>query len=397
MRLSERLAVATAALSFFISTLDTGVVNVALPRLTHVLHVNAATAAWTISSYALALSLTILPFGALADRLGVVRISAIGFVLFALFSIGCALAPSIAWLIVFRALTGVAAAMLQATAASFVSRYVEPSRRGSAFGWVSAVLSLGVALGPSVGGVIVSFASWRWIFLAVVPFGVAGFLTNWYLRHAELNAKGEQKAEPVTRGLVRIIPFTGASALGLIFIAVFVGSAFELTREAHLAAWQVGLVLLAWPVASTIAARFAGTLVQRGLGLATMLAGLAACGALACALLFTPAPQVALFTLLLFLFGFGTGTLQTPVIALSLAAFPASAQSRAGALQRFVQNLAIAGGAALSGVLIDRVGTWSIWVFTIGVCVVAIVTILALSYATRAATKVPRRPASQTR
>ena len=102
MRFSERLAVATAALSFFISTLDTGVVNVALPQLTHVLHVNAALAAWTISAYALALSLTILPFGALADRLGVVRISAIGFVLFALFSIGCALAPSIGWLRLLR-------------------------------------------------------------------------------------------------------------------------------------------------------------------------------------------------------------------------------------------------------------------------------------------------------
>jgi MFS family permease len=399
MRLSERLAVATAALSFFISTLDTGVVNVALPQLTHVLHVNAAIAAWTISAYALALSLTILPFGALADHLGVVRISAIGFALFALFSVGCAIAPTIEWLIAFRALTGVAAAMLQATAASFVSRYVEPTRRGSSLGWVSAVLSLGVALGPSVGGVIVSFASWRWIFLAVVPFGVAGFVTNWLLRRERtLSATDVRTEEETPRGAARIIPFAGAIALGLVFIAVFVGSAFELTREAHLAAWQVGLVLVAWPIASTIAARFAGTMVQRGLGLAMMLAALAVCGALACALLFTPPPQIALFTLLLFLFGLGTGTLQTPVIALSLAAFPPSAQSRAGALQRFVQNLAIAGGAALSGVLIDRAGTWSIWIFTIAVCVVAIVIIAALSYAsTRGATKASRRRASQTR
>jgi MFS family permease len=389
MRFSERLAVVTAALSFFISTLDTGVVNVALPRLTHVLNVNAALATWTISAYALALSLTILPFGALGDRLGVVRISAIGFVLFALFSIGCALAPDIAWLIVFRALTGVAAAMLQATAASFVSRYVGQAHRGSAFGWVSAVLSFGVALGPSVGGVIVSFASWRWIFLAVVPFGIAGFATNWLLRHERVLSAVDIRTEKETpRGAARIIPFAGAIALGALFIAVFVGSAFELTREARLSAWQVGLVLVAWPVASTVAARYAGTMVQRGLGVATMFAGLAVCGTVACALLFTPPTQIALFTFLLFLFGFGTGTLQTPVIALSLAAFPASAQSRAGALQRFVQNLAIAGGAALSGLLIDRTGTASIWIFTIGVCIVAIVTIAALSFgATRAATR----------
>ena len=399
MRFSERLAVATAALSFFISTLDTGVVNVALPQLTHVLHVNAALAAWTISAYALALSLTILPFGALADRLGVVRISAIGFVLFALFSIGCALAPSIGWLIVFRALTGIAAAMLQATASSFISRYIDSAHRGSAFGWVSAVLSLGVVLGPSVGGLIVSFATWRWIFLAAVPFGIVGLASNWLLRdERELSAADTQAVTERPRGVARIIPFVGAIALGAIFIAVFLGSPFELTREAHLAAWQVGLVLLTASVGATIAARLTGALVQRGRGVATMLAGLAVSGAAACALLRTPGTHVAVFALLMFVFGLGTGSLQTPVIALSLAAFPASAQSRAGALQRFVQNLAISGGAAFCGLLIDRAGISSVWIFTIVVCVAAIVTIIALNYgATRAATKVPRRQASRTR
>lgn len=161
------------------------------------------------------------------------------------------------------------------------------------------------------------------------------------------------------RGVARIIPFAGAIALGAIFIAVFVGSPFELTREAHLAAWQVGLVLLAISVGATVAARVAGALVQRGLGVATMLAGLAVSGAVACVLLRTPATDVALL--------------------------------------RFVQNLAISGGAALSGLLIDRVGTSSIWIFTIGVCIVAIVTIAALSFgANRAATKAPPHRASQT-
>jgi MFS family permease len=398
MRLSERLAVATAALSFFISTLDTGVVNVALPQLTHVLHVNAALAAWTISAYALALSLTILPFGALADRLGVVRISAIGFVLFALFSIGCTLAPSIGWLIVFRALTGVGAAMLQATASSFISRYVDSAHRGSAFGWVSAVLSLGVVLGPSVGGLIISFATWRWIFLAAVPFGIIGLATNWVLRDERvLSTEDTQAAKDRPHGVARIIPFAGAIALGAIFIAVFVGSPFELTREAHLAAWQVGLVLLTASVGATIAGRSTGALVQRGHGVVTMLAGLAVSGIAAGVLLRTPGTQIGLFAFLMFVFGLGTGSLQTPVIALSLAAFPASAQSRAGALQRFVQNLAISGGAALCGLLIDRAGISSVWIFTVAVCVVAIAAIAALSYAaTRGATKASRRRASQT-
>lgn len=365
MRSSERLAVLVAALSFFVSTLDTGIVNVALPELTHALQINAALAAWTISAYALALSATILVFGALADRLGVVRISAIGFVLFAVFSIGCALAPNVAWLIAFRALTGVAAAMLQATASSFVTRYVEHAHRGSAFGWVSAVLSLGVVLGPSVGGAIVSFASWRWIFLAAVPFGLIGLLANLFLGRARaLPAESVQSSGTQLAGVARLLPFVGAIALGATFIAVFVGSPFELARQAHLAAWQIGLVLFATPIGATVAARIAGPYVQRGFGVALMIAGLALDGAVAVVLLFTPATNIALFALLLLIFGVGSGALQTPVIALSLAAYPPNAQSRAGAMQRFVQNLAIAGGAALCGVLIDKVGAQSVWILT---------------------------------
>lgn len=263
------------------------------------MNVDAAVAAATISAYALALSLAILPFGALADRLGVVRISAAGFVLFTAFSIGCALAPSIDWLIALRALTGIAAAMLQATAASFVSRYVDGRRRGAAFGWVSSILSCGLILGPSAGGFIVSFVSWRWIFLAAVPFGIAGLVTNWRLRdEATLSARDTQSAVETPLGPARIAPFAGAVALGAIFIAVFVGSSFELTPL----------------ISASIAAKLSGIMVQRGLGLATMLGGRVACGAIPCALL---------------LFGVGTGSMQTPVIALSLAAFPAGAQSRA--------------------------------------------------------------------
>ncbi|HEX8806505.1 MAG TPA: MFS transporter [Candidatus Aquilonibacter sp.] len=395
MRFSERLAVLVAALSFFISTLDTGVVNVALPELARALHVSAALVAWTIGAYALALSLAILPFGALGDRLGVVRISACGFVLFALFSFGCAFAPNLAWLLVFRALTGVAAAMLQATASSFVTRYVEQARRGSAFGWVSAVLSLGVVLGPSVGGVIVSFASWRWIFIAAVPFGIVGLVANLLIHDARgLPAERVQSSGTSLHG-VGVLPFIGAIALGATFIAVFIGTPFELTRQAHLAAWQVGLVLFATPIGASVAARVAGPFVQRGLGVTLMIAGLALDGAVAVALFFTPATNVALFALLLLIFGIGSGTLQTPVIALSLAAFPPSAQSRAGAMQRFVQNLAISGGAALCGLLIDRTGAWSVWVFTVGVSVAAVVALALI--ATRAARRAPQLQASRTR
>jgi MFS family permease len=390
MRSSERLAIAAAAISFFISTLDLGIVNVALPQLTRSLHIGASLATWTVSAYAVALSVTILPFGRLGDRFGIVRVSVAGFALFALFSIGCTLAPTIGILITFRALTGIAAAMLQGTAASFVSRYVRGSRRGQAFGWVSAVLSLGAVLGPSIGGFVVTFASWRWIFLAVVPFAVAGLVAAGMLRDVPSVAQNDlEAAAERPKGIARAVPFVVAGALGATFIAVFVGSPFELTREAHLPAWEVGLIMLATPLGAAIAARLAGALVQRGLGVASMLAGLAVDGVAALALLATPATSLGLFAALLFAFGIGSGAMQTPAIALSLAAFPARQQSTAGALQRFVQNLTIAGSAALSGVFIDRGGTASVWIFTAGVAFGTILIVAALTSLARRGTPSP--------
>jgi MFS transporter, DHA2 family, methylenomycin A resistance protein len=397
VHISERLAIAAAALSFFISTLDLGIVNVALPQLTRSLHIGASLGAWTISAYAVALSITILPFGRLGDRFGVVRMSVIGFALFALFSIGCTLAPTIAILIVFRALTGIAAAMLQGTAASFVSRYVQGSRRGQAFGWVSAVLSLGAVLGPSIGGFVVTFASWRWIFLAVVPFALAGLVAAGMLRDVRSVPPGDvESARERPRGIARATPFVVAGALGATFIAVFVGSPFELTREAHLPAWEVGLVMLATPLGAAFAARLTGTLVQRGLGVASMVAGLAVDGAAALGLLATPATSLGLFAALLFLFGLGSGAMQTPAIALSLAAFPARQQSTAGALQRFVQNLTISGSAALSGVFIDHLGPQSVWIFTAAVAFATILIVAMLTAFSRPtrARRSARGPAS---
>jgi MFS family permease len=392
MRLSERLAIATGALSFFISTLDTGIVNVALPQLTHALQINATLAAWTISAYAIALAIMILPFGRIADRFGVTRVSAIGFVLFALFSIACALAPTIGWLIGFRALLGIAAAMLQGTASSFVTRYVDGAHRGSGFGWVSAILSLGAVTGPSLGGFIVAFASWRWIFLAAVPFGIAGLITNLLLHATPTTPAGEvaaQRNKP--EGLGRITPFVAAAAVGATFISVFVAAPFELTRHAQLSAWQVGLVLLATPLGAMIAARATGPIVQRGYGVASLLIGTAVDTLAPLAMLLIPPTNLAFFTLAMFVFGVGNGAMQTPAIALALAAFPANAQSTAGALQRFVQNIAISAFAALSGLLIDVSGAQSVWVLTASTALLVIVVVSALTIgSTHAARKAPQ-------
>jgi MFS family permease len=365
MHTTQRWATAAAALAFFISTLDTGITNVALPQLAHVFHTNASGAAWTIGAYAAALALAILPFGRIADRAGILPVCGVGFVLFGVFSIGCAAAPSMPLLIAFRAATGIAAAMLQATSAAFVTRYAERSARPHAFGTVSSVLSLGTVLGPSLGGTIVSIASWRWIFLAVLPFCAIGAICVARLRGANHVDDGVTQTEHIT-GAARAIPFLCAAGLGAAFIAIFCGAPFAL-QHAGFSPWSTGLLMLGAPIGSTLSAKLAGRALRAGRGARSLVLGPIVCAVVSLVLLVATPAHVAAFALLLFAWGLGSGTLQTPTIAFSLAAFDPQRQAQAAAFQRFVQNIAIAAGAQTTGTLIDHYGSAAAWIFATAV------------------------------
>lgn len=371
----DRIAVAVAALSFFISTLDTGIVNVALPQIGASFHTNAAGAAQTVSWYAGGVFATILVFGWMGDRFGIRRISAIGFVAFGLFSIGCAVATSLGMLVAFRALAGVAAAMLQATAAAFVSAYVERERRPQAFATVSSILSLGPVLGPSIGGFVVTFTTWRWIFAVVLPMCAAGvYFVARLPRATQTNANGNAD-EARLHGWRRGLPFVSAVGLGATFMAIFVGVPFVLAH-AGFAPWKTGLVLLACPLGAMIGAKTAGYGLSRGFGGLECVAGFIVCAAASVALLFVDPHAALVVAAILFFFGLGSGTLQTPTIALSLDAFPAKRRGFASALQRFVQNIAISASSEITGLLIDRTGSTGPWMFS---AVTALVAALVVS------------------
>ncbi len=363
MKSPDRIAVAVAALSFFISTLDTGIVNVALPQIGATFHVAAAGAAQAVSWYAGGVSATILIFGWIADRFGIRRISGIGFAAFAIFSIGCAIATSLGMLDVFRALAGVAAAMLQATAAAFVSAYVDRERRPQAFATVSSVLSLGPVLGPSIGGFVVTFTTWRWIFALVIPLCAAGVYFVMRLPRATHRNGNGNNEEALLHGWRRALPFVSAVGLGATFMAIFVGVPFALAH-AGFAPWKTGLVLLTCPLGAMIGAKAAGFGLSRGIGGLECVGGFIVCCAASIALLFVDPHAAFTVALVLFFFGLGSGTLQTPTIALSLDAFPAGRRSLASALQRFVQNIAIAASSEIAGVLIDRTGINGPWIFS---------------------------------
>ncbi|MDQ7831482.1 MAG: DHA2 family efflux MFS transporter permease subunit [Desulfovibrionaceae bacterium] len=154
------------------ATLDMSIVNVSLPTLAASLGVDFATIQWVILSYVVAIACLLLLISRLGDMMGKKRIFASGLVIFTIASLLCGLAPSAHWLIAFRAVQGVGAAMSQALGIAIVTEIAPPGTRGRAIGFVGATVSMGLALGPSVGGILIDLAGWRWIFLVNVPIGL---------------------------------------------------------------------------------------------------------------------------------------------------------------------------------------------------------------------------------
>ncbi len=152
--------------------IDGTVVNVALPVLQVQLNATTADAQWVIEAYSLFLASLILVGGALGDYFGRKRIFAIGVVLFTLASIWCGLSPSILQLIIARAVQGIGGALLVPGSLAIISASFSDDKRGRAIGTWSGFTSITTVIGPVIGGWLVQYASWRWVFFLNVPLAV---------------------------------------------------------------------------------------------------------------------------------------------------------------------------------------------------------------------------------
>ncbi len=150
---------------------DATVVNVALPVMQRGLGATVGQVQWIVEAYALMLASLVLVGGALGDRLGRRRVFSAGVVLFALASAACGAAPGIEPLIAARAVQGVGAALLVPGSLALISAAYSAEARGAAIGTWSAFSAITGAVGPVMGGWVVSHASWRWLFLFNVPVG----------------------------------------------------------------------------------------------------------------------------------------------------------------------------------------------------------------------------------
>ncbi len=169
----ERLEAITAiGVSVAMATLDTAVTNTALPTIAKDLGSDGATAIWVINAYQLAMIAALLPLAALGDIVGHRRVYIVGLALFTATSLGCGLAWSLPSLIVARTLQGFGAAAIMSVNSALI-RFVYPARTlGRGVGIIALVVALGFTLGPTVASLILSVASWQWIFLINIPAGV---------------------------------------------------------------------------------------------------------------------------------------------------------------------------------------------------------------------------------
>jgi EmrB/QacA subfamily drug resistance transporter len=220
------------SLGILMYTIDTSIVNIALPTLVEKLHTDFATVQWVGLSYVLVVTAFVLGAARLGDMYGKKPLYLGGLVVFTISSLLCGLAPSIETLIGARALQGLGAVMISALGAAIIAETFPLAERGKALGIIGAVVSLGIALGPSVGGVLVGVAGWRSIFMVNLPIGIlASLVVNKYVPNTRKNQPGQR------------FDFWGSLIISVVLVCFSLGMT-EGQRQGFLSVVPLGLLLL---------------------------------------------------------------------------------------------------------------------------------------------------------
>lgn len=160
--------------------LDASIVYIALPSIAKHFSVDPQTVGWVSMSYLLVMGSFLLAFGRLGDIFGFRRLYLTGLLLFITASAFCGLAPSLVWLVLLRALQALGAGLMMSMAPAITTAAFPPEERGKALGITGMAVAIGLALGPSIGGMLVEIYDWRLIFYINVPIGILAYF--WCLK-----------------------------------------------------------------------------------------------------------------------------------------------------------------------------------------------------------------------
>lgn len=217
-----------AAMAFFMQALDATILNTALPAIATSLERSPLAMQSAIISYTLTVAMLIPVSGWLADRYGTRKIFILAVSLFTLGSLACALSGSLSMLVVSRVVQGIGGAMMMPVARLALLRAYPRSELLPVLNFVTMPGLVGPILGPMLGGLLVTYASWHWIFLLNIPIGIAGIF---YAR----------KYMPDFTTPKRRFDFSGFLLFGLGLVLISVG--IELFGERVVLPWQALLVL----------------------------------------------------------------------------------------------------------------------------------------------------------
>lgn len=208
-------ALASLSLSMLLSSLDTSIANVALPTLAQAFTASFQEVQWVVIAYLLAITTLSVSVGRLGDIIGRQRLLLAGIFLFTTASVMSGVAPTLWLLVAARAVQGLGAAIMMVLTMAFVGEIVPKAKTGSVMGLLGTMSAIGTALGPSLGGVLMSGLGWRAIFLLNLPLGILTFL----LAHTYLPVDRRQlKIERVqfdNMGTLLLVLALGAYALAV--------------------------------------------------------------------------------------------------------------------------------------------------------------------------------------
>jgi EmrB/QacA subfamily drug resistance transporter len=156
----------------FLATLDSSIVNISLPTLEKDLNAGFTTIQWVVLAYLLTITVLLLGIGRLADIIGKKKLYIAGFIIFTAGSLFCGISPRAELLIAFRVVQAIGGAFLMALGPALLAEGFPPEERGRALGISGLAVSMGIILGPTLGGIILDNLGWHWIFFVNIPIGI---------------------------------------------------------------------------------------------------------------------------------------------------------------------------------------------------------------------------------
>lgn len=187
------IVLSVTTIGAFMAAIDATIVILALPVIMKELHSDLVAMVWVIMGYLLVSTFFLLTFGRVADMFGRVRMYNLGFIIFAIGSAFCGFSWTAALLIISRLIQGSGAALMVVNSVAIITEVFPPTERGRALGINTITWSSGGILGPVLGGLILSFTSWRWIFFINVPIGIAGSVWGYLVLKETSRRTGGEK------------------------------------------------------------------------------------------------------------------------------------------------------------------------------------------------------------